>query len=105
MAPIGTDEPEKTCRPTLDQPPSSGSRLTPRLMRACARSRRRVLSVLTRMVRGRGVSDAVKKSSAWKREVGSEGQQCDEQGGHEQRERRTSSTPKISNSFSARNGV
>lgn len=33
-SPTGTPPPEKTCSPTLLHPPSSGSRLTPRLMRA-----------------------------------------------------------------------
>lgn len=40
---------------TLDHLPT-GSRLTPRLTSACAKSRLRVLSALVRMVMGRGTS-------------------------------------------------
>lgn len=56
----------KTWRPTLVHLPI-GSRLTPRLMRACARSRLRVLSVFVRIVTGLDTSFASKNSMAWGR--------------------------------------
>ena len=62
MAPTGTGD-SKTCSPTLDHLPI-GSRLTPRLIRFCARSRRRVRRVFARIVTGLGDSLASKKAIA-----------------------------------------
>ena len=61
--PIGT-ELSNTCKPSLDHFPI-GSKLTPRLMSACARSLRRALNVFVRIVTGRGISFASKNSIAW----------------------------------------
>jgi hypothetical protein len=63
LSPIGTLL-SKTCKPTFVHLPI-GSRLIPRLMRACARSFLLVRKVLVRMVTGRGTSLASKNSIAY----------------------------------------
>ena len=62
--PIGTLL-SKTCKPTFVHLPM-GSRFTPRLTSACARSLRLVRRVFVRMVTGRGTSFASKNSIAYK---------------------------------------
>lgn len=63
IIPIGTAL-SNTCKPTFVHLPM-GSRFTPRLINACARSRRRVRRVFVRMVTGRCTSLASKNSIAW----------------------------------------
>jgi len=60
-SPMGTCE-SYTTRPTLDHFPI-GSKFTPRLIRAWARSLRRVFNVLVLIVIGRGTSLASRKST------------------------------------------
>ncbi|KAH3783960.1 hypothetical protein DPMN_161910 [Dreissena polymorpha] len=63
-SPMGTCE-SYTTSPTFDHFPI-GSRFTPRLINACARSLRRVFSVFVRIVTGRGTSLDSRKSMIFK---------------------------------------
>ena len=95
--PIGTLL-SNTWSPTLVHLPI-GSKLTPRLIRACAKSRRLVRRVFVRMVTGRGTSFASKNSMAWfdrHTYVASGSHHC---GG------RTSATGKSWNNFSVRKSL